>query len=172
MTLRSLEQLGWLPFHEIEGADGQITECKHKEHHHQHASRLAPGFDLFDLGANRTGSNPRGLCQGWTPNRALHGPPLPLHHWCVSRYLLGKVWASISNCKHHLCRSRKKSQFKKNQKHQDYWPAETTACDISEYRPGPWGTMEQSRWQWRSRCDTPLGRSQLWEEENELSLFA
>lgn len=46
-----LERL--LPFHDIQHADWQVAQCENKKHHHQHASRLASGSDLFDLSTDR-----------------------------------------------------------------------------------------------------------------------
>lgn len=79
-----------VPFHDIEHADWQVAKGENKEDHHQHACGLAPGSDLFDLSTNSTGPDPHGLAQRWAGSRALHGPPVPLQHWCASRNLLMK----------------------------------------------------------------------------------
>lgn len=83
-------ELGRLPFHDIEDADWQVAQGKNKEDHHQHASCLTPGSDLFDLSTNSAGSDPHGLSLPRSGSWALHGPPLPLQHWCASRNLLIK----------------------------------------------------------------------------------
>lgn len=83
-----LERL--LPFHDIEHTDWQVAQGENKEHHHQHASCLPPGSDLFDLSTNRAGSNPHRLSRSWSWSWAFDRLPLPLQHWCASRNLLNE----------------------------------------------------------------------------------
>lgn len=83
-----LERL--LPFHDIEHTDWQVAQGENKEHHHQHASCLPPGSDLFDLSTNRAGSNPHRLPRSWSWSWAFDRLPLPLQHWCASRNLLNE----------------------------------------------------------------------------------
>lgn len=47
----------YVPFHDVEDTDGKITEGKNKEYHHQHASCLTSGFNLFDLSCHGTCSD-------------------------------------------------------------------------------------------------------------------
>lgn len=87
----------WLPLHDIQHADWHVAQGENKEHHHQHASCLASGSDLFDLSTNCAGSHPHRL--SWPRGRsgALNGLPFPLQHWCASRDLL-ITQARISLC--------------------------------------------------------------------------
>lgn len=94
---------------------------------------------------------------------------MDLHFLCRTDVLPGICWVRYQAFKADIV-EEDEEPIKINS-HQDYRPVETTACDISEYRPGPWGIRVQSRWRWRSRCDRPLGRFQLWKEENESSHF-
>lgn len=49
------------PFKDIEDTDGQITECKNQQNHHQHLGSLPPSSHLLHLG--QEGSGPGlGLC--------------------------------------------------------------------------------------------------------------
>lgn len=80
-----LERL--LPFHDIQHADWQVAQCENKKHHHQHASRLASGSDLFDLSTDRARPDSDGFSPAWSWSWALYGPPLPLQHWGASRNL-------------------------------------------------------------------------------------
>lgn len=88
--------------HDVENTDGQVTECKHKQHHHQHACCLPSSFNLFDLRWDSAASHLHWFSRANSMGGTLQRLPFPLkHRWCSRNLLTPEFMTDLNICQDH-----------------------------------------------------------------------